>query len=377
MIGEHYRGREQSQVKHKVLERYLQAFSAIIGTKFDEIVYVDCMAGPWEAKDAALRDTSFHTAISVFQDCLARGRCKSVRALLIESDREKYPLLEAYGKSVTGLEVVTEPWDFTKHVNEIVRFAKRSKNSFPFFFIDPTGWTQVSIDAIRPILQVDPGEVLINFMTSWIKRFFDDPQKPFHELFGHEELTRLRGLSGEELEDEIVNVYAARIRKVGRFAYTCAIPIMMPDRDDIHYHLIYGTRSYRGLEEFKKTEDVSIRFMHDLRAAAQRRDQEEKNPQGFLLSAAETYRERRFRLLNGRRKANARAAVIQLLETNAPITYGTLYQESMQYSTVVDSDLRQWLEEWQRSGSIRFGNWTKGQKVPHRDTTVQLTGPLP
>jgi three-Cys-motif partner protein len=376
MTGEHYFGREQSQVKHKVLERYLQAFSPIIGTRYDEIVYVDCMAGPWEAKDEALRDTSFHTAISVFQDCLRRGRCKAVRALLIEADPERYRLLESYGKTVAGIQVVTKQWDFTQHIREIVTFAKQSKKSFPFFFIDPTGWSEVRINVIGPLLQVDPGEVLINFMTSWIKRFFDDPQKPFHELVGEEELKRLRGLESEELEDEIVNAYAKRVRRVGRYAFTCATPIMMPDRDDIHYHLVYGTRSFRGLEEFKKTEEVSIRFMHDLRAAAQRREQELKSPQAFLLSAEETYRQKRFRLLNERRKENARAAVIELLGTKAPITYGTLFAESMQYATVEEGDLRRWLEEWNRAGSIRFGNWQKSQKVPHRDTTVQLVGSL-
>jgi hypothetical protein len=116
--------------------------------------------------------------------------------------------------------------------------------------------------------------------------------------------------------------------------------------------------------------------MHDLRAAAQRREQELKSPQAFLLSAEETYRQKRFRLLNERRKENARDAVIELLGTKAPITYGTLYEESMQYATVEEGDLRRWLEEWNRAGSIRFGNWQKSQKVPHRDTTVQLLGSL-
>lgn len=376
MTDEHYFDREQSQVKHRVLHRYLQAFAPIIGSKFDEIVYVDCMAGPWESKDPALHDTSFHTAISALQDCKKRGRCNRVRALLVESDPSRYPLLEAYGRSVHEVEVATRRWDFTEHLKDIVAFAKERENSFPFFFIDPTGWKEVAPALISPILRIDPGEVLINFMTSWIKRFFDDAQKPFHELFGEKELFRLRALRGPELDDEIVNVYAARIRREGRFAYTCAIPIMMPDRDDIHYHLIYATRSYKGLQEFKKAEEISIRFMHDLRAAAQRREDERMSAQSFLLPPSETYREKRFRLLNARRKSNARAAVIELLQTKAPIAYDTLYQESMQFATVVEDDLRLWLKEWEQSGLIRFRNWKANQKVPNRENTVQLIGSI-
>lgn len=376
MKDEHYFDREQSQVKHRVLERYLQAFSPIIGSKFDEIVYVDCMAGPWESKDQALHDTSFHTAISVLQECRIRNKCKRVRALLVESDPARFPLLEAYAKSVQGVEAVARNWEFTQHIGEIVAFAKESKNSFPFFFIDPTGWKEVAPNLLRPLLQTNPGEVLINFMTLWIKRFFDDPDKPFHELFGHAEVERLRRLPAEEREDEIVNVYAARIREQGRYSFTCAMPIMMPDRDEIHYHLVFGTRSFRGLEEFKEAEDVSIRFMHQLRASAQRRRALQATGQGFLLPALDMYYERRFGVLNQRRRENARAAVVEVLLRHRRALYSELYQEAMQFATVAEGDLREWLEVWNRAGQIRYLNWAKRQKVPHRDTVVEAIGAI-
>jgi three-Cys-motif partner protein len=375
MNDEHYYDREQSQVKHRILERYLQAFAPIIGSRYHEIVYVDCMAGPWETRDAHLSDTSFHKALSVFRECKRRGRCNRVRALLIENDPEKYPLLEAYGKKVKDIEVVTEPWDFNEHVQDIVDFAKQSKNSFPFFFIDPTGWSEARINRIRPILQTVPGEVLINFMSFWVKRFLDDPRKPFGELLG-KDVDRLRSLQGDELDDELVNAYAARVREEGNFSYTCAIPILMPDRDVIHYHLVYGTRDFKGLEEFKRTEADAIPYMHELRAMAQRRHDQESSAQGFLLSPSETYRERRFRDLNQRRKANARAAVIRLLTSKKSTTYRDVYQEAMQYATVIEGDLRQWLHEWQSTGFIRYENWSKGQKVPHADTIVITLGAL-
>src|ERR1035438_913956 len=129
-MNDFYNDREQTQVKHRVLERYLQAFSPIIGSKYDEIVYVDCMAGPWEARDEALSDTSFHKALSVLRECRNRGRCKHVRALLIENDPARYALLKAYAERVSDLEIVTQQWDFNEHVEDVVSFAKQSKNSF-------------------------------------------------------------------------------------------------------------------------------------------------------------------------------------------------------------------------------------------------------
>ena len=125
-----YQDREQSQVKHRVLQRYLQAFAPIVGSAYDEIVYVDCMAGPWESRDSSLSDTSFHTALDVLRRCRHQGRCKKVRALLIEKDPDSYRLLDAYARSITDIEVVTKCWDFNEHVADIVAFAKQ-KNTRP------------------------------------------------------------------------------------------------------------------------------------------------------------------------------------------------------------------------------------------------------
>jgi three-Cys-motif partner protein len=371
---EHYYGREQSQTKHRVLERYLQAFAPIIGSAYDEIVYVDCLAGPWEAKDESLSDTSFSRALSVFRECKKQGRCRNVRALLIESDSSRYAQLEAYGKQFRDIEVVTQQWDFTEHVQDVVDFATRSRNSFPFFFIDPTGWREIRIDLIRPILRTDPGEVLINFMSSWVSRFLDDPSKCFEELLG-QDTGRLRGLRDEELEDELIDTYADRVRKAGNYAYTCAIPILMPDRDFIHYHLVYGTRNFKGLVEFKKAEEDAIPYMHEHRAAAQRRREEEKNGQGFLLEPSATYCERRFSNFNQRRLSNARGAVIKILSCTPSVAYQTLFQESMQYSTVLQEDLREWLRDWEKNGIIAYKNWQKKQRVPHPDTIISVLNP--
>lgn len=375
MENECYHGREQSQVKHRVLERYLQAFAPIIGSRYDEIVYVDCMAGPWEARDKLLADTSFHTAISVFRDCKQRSRCKNVRILLIENDPERFAQLEEYGRSIVDMEVVTKQWDFCEHVEDVVKFARKSRNSFPFFFLDPTGWIEVRPDLIAPILRINPGEVLINFMSSWVIRFLSDPTKPFGELLG-EDLERLRGLEGYDLEDELVNTYTQLVRQIGNYAYTCAIPILRPDSDAIHYHLIYGTRNFKGLVEFKQTEADAIPRMHDLRAEAQRRRAEESNPQGFLLPPEETYREARFQRFHERRLANAKMAVIELLSRNPSATYERLYGESLQYSTVLATDLRGWLGRWENEGVIRYQNWTKGQRVPRPETVVEKIGSL-
>jgi three-Cys-motif partner protein len=371
MTNEYYFDREQSAVKHRILKRYLQAFAPIIGSAYKEIVYVDCLAGPWKNRDESLTDTSFHASLTVFQNCLQSGRCKKVRALLIENNPDSYAQLEAYGRSVTGVEVRTENWDFTEHISEIVEFCTESKNSFAFIFIDPTGWREICIDRIRPLLRIEPGEVLINFMLFWVKRFLGDKRKPFEDLLG-EDIERLRTLEGEELEDELVNVYAALVRAAGRYEFTCAIPVMMPDRDAIHFHLVYGTRNYKGLEEFKKTEADAIVHMHQLRAEAQRRRDLERTGQAFLLGPEETYQERRFRHFHQRRIENAKTAVLEILGKEREVLYHELLLEAIQYSTVLEGDLREWLQQWVKDGLVQYINWEPRQKVPRAETLVRL-----
>jgi len=375
MNHDFYHDREQSQVKHRVLQRYLQAFAPIIGSAYDEIVYVDCMAGPWESRDTSLSDTSFDTALTVLRSCKREGRCGRVRALLIENNSESYRRLEEYAQSILDIEVVTKCWDFNDHISDIVAFVKHNRNSFPFFFIDPTGWKEARIDRITPLLRVEPGEVLINFMSSWVIRFLDDESKPFEKLL-NTDVEHLRNLCGDELEDELVNLYAAQVRRRGNYLYTCAVPILMPDRDSIHYHLVYGTRGFMGLKEFKKAEAVSIPFMHEVRALAQRRRDEQRSGKGFLFDAAHTYQEDRYQRFNRRRLANAREAIIGLLTRTVPVSYQDLFQESMQYSTVLEADLRQWLNEWENKGWIKYRNWAPRQRVPHSDTTIDVVQKL-
>jgi len=57
-----YEGREQTLVKHFVLNAYLERFAHIIGFWADTITYVDCFSGPWRSRSPDLRDTSFAIA---------------------------------------------------------------------------------------------------------------------------------------------------------------------------------------------------------------------------------------------------------------------------------------------------------------------------
>ena len=143
-----YEGREQSLVKHVILRRYLQRFAFIIGSRWSSITYVDCFSGPWKSRSDEFADTSFGIAINELRnarDALRDNQGKQVqlRCFFLEKSRSAYAQLTEFVNTIDDIEIETRNAALENSVDQIVKFAKQSgaQSSFPFVFIDPTGWT--------------------------------------------------------------------------------------------------------------------------------------------------------------------------------------------------------------------------------------------
>ena len=375
MNSEFYEDREQTQVKHQILVRYLSALVPIVGTWASDIVYIDCLAGPWKETDPNMRDTSFSRAIEVLRDTRrvlqARGQNPTMRCLLIEKDPQSFRKLKGFCDTINDLEVTPRNWDFTAHTGDITHFVKSRNKSFPFIFIDPKGWKPLADDLINPILKLEPGEVLINLMTSWITRFLSDESKHFERLLGPD-LPRLRQLQGQEQEEELVRCYAAKVASAGNFNYTCTLPVMKADQDAFHFYMIYATRHRRGVEVFKETEKHVIEFMHEKRAKAQERRRLAQSGQLSLLSAEAHYRERRFTEFQLRNLERAKNQLLAMLQNAEQVSYDEARYIVMQFSAVADRDLKDWLADWKSSGCLTFGNVDPGQRLPRKGANQYL-----
>jgi len=369
MSSKFYEDREQTQVKHQILHRYLSAFVPIVGDWADDITYIDCLAGPWKEADPNLKDTSFSRAIDVLRSARKllqeRGKSPTMRCLLIEKNPQAFRRLEEFCEPISDLEVTPKNWDFTARTRDIVSFVNSRRKCFPFVFIDPTGWEPLQDDLITPILKLDPGEVLINLMTSWITRFLRDETKHFERLLGSD-LQRLRELDGWEQEEALVRVYADKIARIGNFTYTCTLPVMKPDQDAFHFYMIYATRHPKGVEVFKNTEKFVIPFMHETRAKAQERRRIAGSGQYSLLPAEAHYRESRFTEFQLRNLAVAKAQLEAMLRGAKRVLYDDAWSKVMQHSAVADRDLKEWLSDWKSSGQVAFPNLDPNQKLPRR-----------
>src|SRR5262245_52733869 len=228
-----YTGREQTRVKHHILREYLVRFAHIVGTFADSITYVDCFSGPWKGRSEDLKDSSFAIALEELRKArttlAGKGRKLKIRCMFLEKQPGPYARLAEYARQVQDAEVRTRNDELAGSIDEILRFVKQGgRGTFPFFFIDPTGWTGFEMNLIAPLLRQRPGEVLINFMTDYIRRFIDHPQQQTREqfaaLFGAADVKdRIQALADPlEREEALFRSYAENVQQTGQFTHTCA-----------------------------------------------------------------------------------------------------------------------------------------------------------
>jgi three-Cys-motif partner protein len=373
---EAYFEREQSAVKQYILREYLLPFALIIGT-FSDISYIDCCAGPWQSRAENYADTSFAGAVSSLvtaQRILAEsGHVPKVSCLFIEQDNIAYGRLKEFCSAVREFEARPLQGNFTQKMPEIKRFLQEHGKPFPFFFIDPTGWKPIRIPAITPLLQITPGEVLINFMTSHIRRFLSLENLDFDALFGQGHSLEIAGFHGQERDEAAVFAYASEVKKAGRFNYICTTVVPNPLKQQAHFHLIYGTRDWRGVEKFKEAEKRALKFAGHLRSQARERERERRTNQPAFqfdpIGPTEDLQEQYLDMLRTRFLGLANSRVLQEMDSRRRSTYGTLAALYLRRPLVWESDLRELLIKLRSTGVIEIEGATESLRgISHQSS---------
>jgi len=387
--GGAYVGREQTWVKHYVLRNYLQLLALKVGQHAPgtTLNFIDGFSGPWKAVSEDHLDTSpaiAMTELSRVCDALQARPAPvqmTARCMFVEQDRGAFEQLTSLCAKWPTLKTETHCGRFEDHIADAVLFASAGHRPFAFAFIDPTGWTGYALAAITPLLRVTPGEVLINFMLKDISRFIDDGTSgtvaSFEGLFGQDaEKYRAtwRGLAGLDREDAIVQAYRERIRAEGRFSYCVSTVVLHPQVDRTHFHLVYATRSRRGLVAFREIERRAMREQRSVRATAKQATRAAFQPALFAAEVLDTpYVEE----LATRYADRARNAVIEALGRTERMTYEHLVDQALLWPMVSETDLKVWLSEWCASGRVALHGLTGRERTPKLGAghTVSLVVP--
>lgn len=371
-----YEGREQTLVNHFILQKYLERFAHIVGTRWDVLTYVDCFSGPWNVRSNDLADSSFAIALGELRkarDTLATtGRAVRLRCFFLEKDGPAYVKLKTFADSVADATIETRNALLEESVPNIADFVRDGgSNAFPFIFIDPTGWTGFAMDTIAPLLELNPGEVLINFMTGHIRRFLESPdeetQESFRRLFGSAEFrARVQGLALQDREDAAVEEYARTVKTRGKFAYTCTAIVLHPEIDRTHFRLVYATRHAKGIEVFKLAEKKAMEVQEAARAAAQQRRRETRTQNLELFESRELH-DVYYNGLRERYLAKSQAIVLRELRARGRLLYDDAWWMALAEPMTWESDLKDWIDEWRTQGLLQIEGMRPGRRVPHRD----------
>jgi three-Cys-motif partner protein len=378
-----YAGREQTLVKHTILRSYLDRFAHIVGSFWKAITYVDCFSGPWNVQSGDLRDSSFHIALEELRKARAHlgegvGRDFALRCFFLERDPEAYRQLDEFARSVTDAEIATKNAALEDAIVDILHFVRiRQNDAFPFVFIDPTGWTGFAMQTIAPLLQLRPGEALINFMTGHILRFAEHPdgavQQSFDQLFGSSEYRkRIVGLTGQDRQDELVRSYCDAVRAAGKYDYVCPAIVLHPEDDRTHFHLLYATRHLKGVEVFKQAEKRAMEVMESARAEAQQRSRTRLSGQPELFGARQMHDARHYTALRERYLNAARTRIEQMLKSRSAVAYDEAWATALSYPLVWDSDVKFWIATWVRERRLGITGLKPRERVPKREAGHSL-----
>ena len=384
--GDLYTGREQTLVKHFILRNYLERFAIIVGSRWDTLTYVDCFSGPWNVQSDDFKDSSFAIALEQLRKArefhkARTGRSLKLRCLFLEKKGSAYKKLKRFAEQISDVDIDPKNKKLEDAIPDILHFVKEGGlRSFPFIFIDPTGWTGFSMETIAPLLKLNPGEVLINFMTEHIRRFIDSSQQPtqesFKKLFGSSRFKeKLRGLSEKDREDAIVQAYSENVKRVGAFEHVSSAIVLHPEKDRTHFHLIYATRDLRGIEVFKAAEKKAVPIMERARGEAQKRGREERTGQtelGLFTNGLGQDPSLYFLSLRNRYTSRAKAEVLNLLQTKTQLPYDEAWTSALIFPLTWESDLKGWVHDWKREGRLEVRGMNKRQRVPRLGQNISL-----
>jgi len=260
---EHYKGREQVFIKHALIENYLAPFTIKIGSAWKEIVFLDAFAGPWNAQSADFSDTSFAIGLRKLEGGLEvlkekHRRSPGIRAVLIEKDPGAFSKLYAFvsGRESNGVDAQCLNGAFEELVPGLRRSIK--DQSFLFALIDPKGWTGLSMAVIAPLLRKTRSEVLVNVMTSFIRRFVDVDQceNSYKDFFGRPGVREIiKDAPPEERQDTVVREYCRSLRhQLCGYNYVSSCVVLEPDKKGVKYFMVFATDNPMGIKVFKEAE---------------------------------------------------------------------------------------------------------------------------
>jgi three-Cys-motif partner protein len=362
-IPAQYQGREQSYLKHRVLEEYLLSWGHKLGSfaqhRRVRLCYVDGFAGPWQAKDAQLADTSISIGLDALEEAAATWKTKGysidLDAFFVEKEPRAFSALERFLNGRTGV-VRTQAFrgEFGDHVEHI---RQQLGTDAAFIFVDPTGWKGAAMHFIAPLLaDAKQRDVLVNFMFNHINRFKDDERdflrSQMRDFFGLGDRDLPEGLG----EEDLFALYRKQLKQKCGITYAADLAIPHPTFERTKFRLVVGGNSPTVLEVFR---DIEKKVMGAEAAKVRERAiaqvVEKKTKQMSLLEAPQTT-DSHYEALHTHGLTLIPKTLVERLVRLGPVTFQDLWPAMLEEHHVTRVELGKLVWGMHQRGEIQLAN---------------------
>lgn len=258
--------REQTRIKHAILQKYLPAFFHILGTRHPRLLYVDAFAGRGDYSDG---DQTVPGSPLHVLNLIAKTPkfAASVKTYFTEPDPELFEKLsaavDAFCKSHPEVQrPIMQEKPFREGTEDLFAYLAEEGGRLPptFLFVDPCGVNGADLGSIGRYA-AEQSEVFLFFNYDGINRIAglrDRARGTLSELLGSDE-ARDRLIAAleacdtpAERENCILTFYLDLLRDQQGWTYTCPFRIEMEGRRSTSHYLIHATKHPLGFRLMKE-----------------------------------------------------------------------------------------------------------------------------
>jgi three-Cys-motif partner protein len=255
----------QTEVKHEILEKYLQPWLNKITEIDSHIQYVDGFAGWGRYEDGS--PGSPLIAMQVVSESLE----EDVGRLNTKLDRFRCDFVEENDSNFADLKAAVEeelkdcPEEIKVeyHKTEFATFARKFIDTPPrdihptFIFIDPFGFGGVPFELVDRLINMRSSgmEIFITFMSGKMARFKDSDTHgvAIDEILGtdkwKEEIDD--SLSRDKRAEEFVKLYEKQLLEEADVDYVWPFEMKKEDSRETNYYLVHATNQFDGIKLMK------------------------------------------------------------------------------------------------------------------------------
>ncbi len=250
-----------TKAKHEILHRYLDAWLPIMSKFNRRLLVLDGFAGPGRySKGEPGSPTIAMQRLLDHQYAPSMASCEFV-FVFNEQDPDRFKSLQVAVKEITEAEgfpahvkVIVENSAFGSMANAVCDQVEAAGAQLApmFAFLDPFGYSDLSLATLARLLMGGKAEALIFLDINSLTRFSTAGQvdEQFEALFGSDAFKAVPSEDPDKRRLALRDLYMQRLKQACGFTYTQAFLMRGVNNKPICY-LIYGTKHLGGLKAMK------------------------------------------------------------------------------------------------------------------------------